>query len=109
MFRHVALDHERGFLGIKPHRQPVRRNLDHRTLDQPDVVQVVSHRLVIGNQEKALVLVLHLDPVLQRAQVMPQVQLPRGPHAGENALLLSHCGDLRNVFVGPGVLRQVQC
>ena len=48
--------------------------------------QMVPHRLIVSDQEEALVLVLHLDPILQRAQIVSKMQLPGGPHSGEYAV-----------------------
>ena len=70
---HVALDDERGFFGIEADRQPVERDLEHRIADQVDVVEVVAERLVVGDQEVAVVLVLQLDPVVQSADVVADV------------------------------------
>jgi hypothetical protein len=39
----------------------------------------------IGYEEEALIAVLEFKPVLQHPMVMPQMQAPGRPHAGEHA------------------------
>ena len=46
---------------------------------------VGGQRVPVGDEEIALVLVLQLDPVVQRAHVVAQVQLAGGAHAAQNA------------------------
>ena len=85
-FRDVALDHERRSFGVEADRQPVERDLQHRITDQVDVVEVVAKRLVVGDQEVALVLVLQFDPVVQCADVVTDMQRAGGPDTGKNSL-----------------------
>ena len=87
---HVALYDERCLFRIQTNRHPVGGDIQHRPADQADVVQMVTHCLVVGNQKKAFVFVLQLYPVLQRTQVVSQVQLSRGAHSGQNSLLICH-------------------
>ena len=42
-------------------------------------------RVPVGDEEIALVLVLQVDPVLERAVVVAEMQLAGGPHAGQNS------------------------
>src|SRR5689334_9656131 len=47
--------------------------------------------MVIGDEVEAVALLLQLDVLLDRAEVVAQVQLARGLHAAENSLTLG-CG-----------------
>jgi hypothetical protein len=43
----------------------------------------------VSDEKVAFVLVLQLDPILEGAMVISQVQLARGPHAREHAPILN--------------------
>src|SRR5262249_21633642 len=60
----------------------------HAVLLHARGVSVVGgQRVPVGNKEEAVVLVLHADPVLQRAHVVAEVQLARRAHAAQHAFL----------------------
>src|ERR1700683_539365 len=44
----------------------------------------------VGNHKKTFVLILHPDPVVERAHIISQVQFPGRAHATEHAL--TQCG-----------------
>ena len=67
MFRDIALDHKGAPLRVQSHREPVQRDLDHRLADALDLPEMVAQRLIVGNQEKALVFVLQAPPSFSRA------------------------------------------
>ncbi len=82
MFRHARLDEQRGLRRVDAGGQPVDDHVPHVLLDDLRGVVVRGQRVPVGHEEQALVLVLHLHPVLQYAVVMPQVQTARGAHSG---------------------------
>lgn len=45
-----------------------------------------GERMPVSHEEKAFVLVLELDPVLQYAVIVAEMQAARGAHAGENSI-----------------------
>src|SRR5215467_1940316 len=85
MLRHVRLDKHSAALGIKPSRQPVEQNFN-RILFYLRSIRVIGRKCVpVSNEEEALVLVLHAHPVLQRPDIVAEVQLAGRAHAAENA------------------------
>ena len=89
-----GLQEDRAFLRIEPRGQPVNRHF-HRILRHGGGVGVVRRqRVPVRNEEKTLVLllriVLKLDPVLKRAEIMPDVEPSGGTHPTEDSLALSH-------------------
>ena len=97
VLRHVALDDEGAVLGVEPDGEPVHGHLDHRAADAVDVVGVVAQRLVVGDEEEALVLPLEPQPALQGPHVVAKVERPRGADAGQDALAF-HCSPLASVL-----------
>ena len=75
--------------GVKPNGQPVERHFPDGVAHARKVVRVVRD-LVVGDEEVAVVFVLQLDPVFERARIVPEVQWPGRPDPGENALLFAH-------------------
>ena len=65
------------------HRQPVDRHIPDAAPDQCGAFVFGSERMPIGNEEKALVFALEAYPILEHAMIMPEMQLPGRPHAGE--------------------------
>ena len=55
--------------------------------------------VVVGDDEEALVLVAEADAVLQRADVVAEVELPGGAVAGEDPALLARCCAVRVIGV----------
>ena len=49
---------------------------------------VGGQRVPVGDEEEAIVLVLQLDPVIQRAHEVSQVQLAGGAHAAQDPRFL---------------------
>ena len=94
------------FSGVRPDRKKVKGDVDDRPAYQIDIVEVVPQRLVVGDQEVALVFVLKADPVLQGANVVAQVKGPCRAYPREYARSrrrLNACGlSVDSLFVGHG-------
>jgi hypothetical protein len=58
----------------------------------------------VGDEEVALVLVLEIDPVLERAMIVAKMQLTRGPHTGKDSfgLRMTTHGERRSIQGVPG-------
>ena len=82
----VALDEEHALLRVEAGGEEVRRHFERVLLHLRRVGVVGGERVVVGDEEVALVLVLHADPVMQRAHVVAEVQLAGRAHAAEHAL-----------------------
>src|SRR5262245_28295707 len=85
MLRHMRLDEHGAALGIKPGGKPVEEYLDRILLYLGRIGIIGPECVPVSDEEKALVLVLHAHPVLQRTNIVAQVQLACGTHAAENA------------------------
>src|SRR6184192_2023604 len=82
---HVRLDEERRDSGVEARGQPVDEHLADVLLKRRRLVVAGGEHVPVGDEEEAVVLVLQLDPVAQRAVVVAEVQPTGGPHAGEDA------------------------
>src|SRR5215475_6444350 len=85
MLRHVRLNKHGAALGIKASCEPIEQHLNRVLLYLRGVRVVRRERMPVSNKEKALILVLHAHPVLQRPDVIAEVQLARRTHAAKNA------------------------
>ena len=85
MLRHVRLDEERRDAGIQARGQPVDQDLAHELRQARGVLVAGGQHVPVGDEEEALVAVLQLHPVAQRAVVVAEVQPPGRPHAREHA------------------------
>jgi len=90
VFLDVRLDEKGGVFRVKPDRQPVQHHI-------PGILLDVSGRRIIGGQgmpvshkKKAFVLVLQLDPVVERPMQVAQMQPARRPHPTKNPFPFSH-------------------
>ncbi len=93
VLQHAALQKQHALCRVEPGRQVVQHHLDRIGRDLAGVGVVRGQRVPVGDEEVAIVLVLQLDPVGQRAHVVAQVQFSRGAHAAEHARALrSNCG-----------------
>src|SRR5437762_930884 len=82
---HVRLDEQRRDPGIEAGRQPVDEHLVHVLLQLRGLVVAGREHVPVGHEEEALVLVLQLHPVAQRAVIVAEVQPPGGSHARQDA------------------------
>ena len=71
---------------IRPARgQPVGRHVDDALSNLLRLIRPRRERVLVGDEEVAVVLGLEADAVLERAHIMPEVQPPGGRVAGEDA------------------------
>ena len=81
--RHLPLHKDRAHSRIETGRQKIQRNLAN--VFQPRCVGIAGRqRVLVGNKEVALILVLQLHPVMQRAHVVAKVQLARRTHPAQD-------------------------
>ena len=81
----LGLEHDGRARRVDPARQPVLDDLDGVGADLGVLVGPGGEGVHVGQQEEAVVLVLESQAVLDRPDVMPQVQPTRGRVAGEDA------------------------
>ena len=82
---HPRLDEQRRHGRIEPGGQPVDDHLPGVVLELAGVVVAGRERVVVRDEEVAVVLVLQLGPVLERAVVIAEVQGTGRPHPGQHA------------------------
>ena len=70
--------------GVQSRSEPVDQHIADVLLQARGVLVAGRERVPVGDEEVALVLVLQLDPVAQRAVIVAQVQRARGTHARQN-------------------------
>ena len=95
MLGHSGLDEQGGDSRIEARGQPVDGHRPHVLLELGRVLVAGGERMPVGNEEIAFVLVLQLDPVLQRAVIIAEVQHAGRPHAGQYSPILygsAHAG-----------------
>src|SRR5580698_3666054 len=82
----VGLDEHYAAFRIEPSGQPVEENLDGVFFDVRSVSVVGGEGVPVGDEEEAVVLILHADPVLERADVVAEMKLAGRAHAAQDAL-----------------------
>src|SRR6185437_15011674 len=88
MLWNVRLNEHGAALRIKPGGQPVQQDLERVLLDARGIGVVGGERVPVSKEEKAIVLVLHADPVVQGADKVSQMQFAGGAHTAEHAFAL---------------------
>ena len=88
VFGYARLDEQGRDARIQARREPVDGHRPHKLLQLRGVVVAGGQRVPVSDEEKAFILVLQLDPVLQRAMIIAEVQLPGRAHAGEHPPVL---------------------
>ena len=76
-----ALDEDRGFFGVQASGDPVDHHVVDRLLDHLAVFIVRGQCVPVGDEEEAVMVVLQLDPVLERAMVVAEVECAGRAHA----------------------------
>ena len=82
---HLRLHEQRGDSGIQARRQPVDEHLVDEFGELLGVFVARGQGMPVRDEEIALVLVLEVDPVLERAMVVAKMQLTCRPHSGKNS------------------------
>src|SRR5258708_23222051 len=88
MLRHLRLNEQRGDAGIEARRETEEGQRQDVLRELRGVLRARGERMPIGDEEKAFVLVLQFDPILESTVVVAQMQLARGPNAGQQASIL---------------------
>src|ERR1700691_633284 len=104
MLGHFGLDEQRGDARIQACGQPIDGHGPDILFELGRVLITRGERMPVGDEEVALVLVLQLDPILQRAVIVPEVQQPARPHSGKNSAILyrsAHAGDPNTLMTRP--------
>ena len=101
---YVRLHEQRRHARIESSGEPVDHDLADRLLQTRGVLVPGGQRVPVGNEEKALVLILQLDPVTQSTVIVAQMQRAGGSHARQHALAWensTHPARLTRVGDGP--------
>ncbi len=85
VLRHARLDEERRHGRIESRGQPVDHDLPREVLDLAGVLVAGRECVVVGYEEIAVVFVLQLRPVPQRAVIIAEVQAAGRTHPREHA------------------------
>jgi len=86
VLRHQRLDEEGGPLGVEPGPEPVRPHLDGVAGHLAGAARIGGQHVPVGHEVEALELVLELDPVLERSQVVAEMELAGRSHPGQHAV-----------------------
>jgi hypothetical protein len=87
VFRDLGLLEEDGFGGVEARGQEIDGDLDGVFSDGGRVGIVAGEGVPVGDEIQAVVggIVLETDPVLERAEVVADVEASGGAHTGENS------------------------
>ena len=85
MLRHARLDEQRAFLRVQPGTQPVDDHVPHMLFEFRGVLVTGGQGVPVRDEKIAVVLVLQVHPIAQRAMVVPEMQLARRAHTRKNA------------------------
>src|SRR5665213_195208 len=97
MSRNLALHEDGAKRRIESGGEEIERNLMDIVLEARGIGIARRQRVVVGDEEEALVLMLKLDPVVERTHIVAEVQPARGAHTAEDAAarrvrcIFSHC------------------
>ena len=88
VFRDLGLLEQDGFGGVEARGQEIDGDLDGVFSDGGRVGIVAGEGVPVGDEIQAVVggIVLETDPVLERAEVVANVQASGGAHTGENSI-----------------------
>jgi len=91
MLRNMRLDEQSRLLRIQPGRQEIRGDFDTALFHARGVGVIRCERVPVGDEKKAVILLLQAHPVLQGADVMSEVELAGWSHAAQNAAFCFFC------------------
>src|SRR5438445_5211385 len=80
---HERLDEQRRAVRVEARAEPVRHHL-YRVARDRGRIGVVGEGMPVRDEVVALVCVLQLDPVVERAEIVAQVDLPARPRSEEH-------------------------
>ncbi len=80
----MALHEHRGDVGVEPDREQHRRQLDGRLADDAGLLDD-GQRVQVDDPVEDVLVVLALDPVAQRTQVVPEMDVTGRLDAREHA------------------------
>ena len=86
MLRNERLDEDRAAIGIDATRDPVGDVVECVAGDPAGVRIVARERVPVGDEIEAVVLVLQRHPVLQRPEIIAEMQTAGWLHAGQDAV-----------------------
>src|SRR5580700_663353 len=89
VFGNLGLQEDYGLCEVEARRQVVDGDLDGIFGDGGGVRVIAGERVPVGDEVEAFVswIGLQLDPILQRAEIVADVQTSGGAHAGDDAFL----------------------
>src|SRR5690625_594790 len=87
MLFYPRLQEDSGLRRVDTAGQPVNDQLPDAIRKHRALIVVGGQRMPVSNEEKAFMLLLQFDPILQHAMVMPQVQTTGRTHARQNTAL----------------------
>lgn len=83
----VGLDEHDTLGGIESGGEPIEENLDGILFQARRIGVVGGEGVPIGDEEEAVVLILHANPVDEGADIIAEVKFAGGAHSAEHALL----------------------
>ena len=90
VLQHARLNEQGGFRGIEADGKPVDGDLQGVFGDRGRVFVMRRESMPIGDEEEALEFFLKLEPILESAKKMAQMETPGGPHAAQDSFALRH-------------------
>ncbi len=90
VFFDVGLDEHDGLFGVQSCGEPIQDHVPCVLADRSGIRIVRGQSVPVRNEEETVVLILKLDPVLERPVKVPQVKPPRGTHTAQDPLVLVH-------------------
>ncbi len=106
VLRHMRLDEDGRLLGIESGGEPVESHFKDVGLDPRGISVIGGESMPVGDKEKAIVFVLEPGPVLQRSDVVANVQFTCRSHAAEYAAVHSLFDFCRHLYLSRGILRK---
>jgi len=83
----VGLDEHDALGWIESGGEPIEEHLDGIASQAPGISVVGGQSVPVGDEEEAVVLVLHADPIDEGTHIIAEVKLAGGAHSAEHALL----------------------
>ncbi len=78
MLRNMRLDEDAASLRVETTSEKVESDLIHILLQTTGIGVLRSERVIVRDEEVALIVVLELNPVVERAHVVAKVETPVG-------------------------------